>query len=253
MRDRHKEIKKRIAKRKRERMMMGYMSSERSVKDPYEGLYPPMYDTKLETTDYGFHPLWNKERFLMKVLAAAALVLLAAILFKDPSPKLDPFRTAVTEIMEREFQFAQVADWYESTFGRPLALLPERATRNTREEDVQYAVPANGQILEDFSSTSRGIVIQTMRDEEVAAVFEGTVIFAGNKENHGKIVIVQHADGSESWYGQLKEIYVKNYDQVKAGQALGVVKPTGADTGEFYFAIKKDKQFIDPVQVISFE
>ena len=85
------------------------------------------------------------------------------------------------------------------------------------------------------------------------SVLDGTVIFAGNKENYGKIVIVQHADGSESWYGQLKEIYVKNYDQVKAGQALGVVNPTGVDTGEFYFAIKKDEKFIDPVQVISFE
>ena len=79
------------------------------------------------------------------------------------------------------------------------------------------------------------------------------MIFAGTKEDNGKMVIVQHADGSESWYGELSEIFVKVYDQVEAGQALGIVKSTGAETGEFYFALKKDERFIDPVQVIKFE
>lgn len=253
MRDRRNEIKKRIAKRQKERMMKGNMKSEKFHGRPYNDLYPPSYYVKLDEDDHGFHPLWNKEQFLMKVLAAAALILLVAILFKDPSPKLDPFRAAVSNIMEKEFQFAAVAEWYENTFGRPLVLLPERPGQNVGDEDIQYAVPANGEILENFSSTSEGIIIQTLTDEEVAAVLDGTVTFAGNKENYGKIVIVQHVDGSESWYGQLKEIYVKNYDQVKAGQAIGVVYPTGEDTGEFYFALKKDERFIDPVQVISFE
>ena len=251
MRDRRKEIKKRIARRKKERILAGYR--ETYDRNPYDDLYPPSYYTKLETSGQEFHPLWNKEQFLLKVLAAAALVLTVAILFKDNSPKLEPYRVTVSKIMEQEFQFAMVADWYERTFGRPLVLLPERPEHHAEDEDIQYAVPANGQILESFSSTAEGIIIETMKDEEVAAVLDGTVIFAGTKDHHGKMVIVQHADGSESWYGKLADIYVKNYDHVQAGQAVGLVHPTGEETGEFYFALKKDERFIDPVQVISFE
>ena len=48
--------------------------------------------------------------------------------------------------MEKEFQFAVVADWYEETFGKPLALFPEQSELND-SPDGHYAMPANGIIL----------------------------------------------------------------------------------------------------------
>lgn len=254
MRDRRKEIKKRIARRKRQKAAMGLARKQSEFDGFYDLDYGDLpYYSSDEYRERNAHPLWNKEVFAMKLLGAAALVLIVAILFKDPSPKLEPARAAITDIMEKEFQFAAVGEWYEKTFGKPLSLLPERPKDDIATDDANYAVPANGQILETFSPDSEGIILQTKSNEEVAAVLDGTVIFAGTKEDNGKMVIVQHADGSESWYGELSEIFVKVYDQVEAGQALGIVKSTGAETGEFYFALKKDERFIDPVQVIKFE
>ena len=79
---------------------------------------------------------------------------------------------------------------------------------------------------------------------------------AGVKEGLGKTVVVQHADKTETWYGNLDEIDVKLYEYVEKRQVVGTVSgSTGEDKskGKYYFAIKKDDKFIDPIQVIRFE
>ena len=68
-------------------------------------------------------------------------------------------------------------------------------------------------------------------------------------------MVIQHADKSESWYGNLESIDVKQYESIKKGSAVGKVSSSSQDeaTGEFYFAIKMGDEFIDPIQVMSFD
>lgn len=259
MRNRKEEIKRRIAKRKKQKSMQGNIYSD-SVEPSFRPNYYDSTDFARQSTsefyenNRRFHPLFNKEVFAFKVLASAILVLLVAILFQNQSPKLEPAKAAVVNVMEKEFQFAAVTVWYENTFGKPLALFPEQLKSNEPATEHQYALPANAKILEDFDSTSQGVTIQTLKDADVEAVNGGTVTFAGKTHEFGYTIIVQHPDSSETWYGNLSEIYVNDYDRVDAGAKLGKVStnPTD-DTGEFYFAVKMDEQFIDPVQVIKFE
>lgn len=83
----------------------------------------------------------------------------------------------------------------------------------------------------------------------VAALSEGVVIFAGKKQDTDKTVIIQHADGSTSTYGFLSSIDVHLYQVVNSKQRLGEFTPT-TDNEMVYFAIEKDNEFVDPVQVI---
>lgn len=258
MRDRKEEIKRRIAKRKRE--LNSTKTTSREIR-PLSA--PEYYDEKdfswkpKKTNDSPseqFHPLFNKDLFLMKLLASAILVLLVAILFQNQSDKLDSVRNSVTKVMEQEFQFATVSKWYEDTFGEPLVLLPEPKDNTVDQDPKDFALPANAKIVKNYDSQNQGIVIETFKDAPVEVVQEGTVEFAGEKEGHGKTVIVQHADGSETWYGQLGDISVKVYQQLKAGDLIGTVSEGAIEaTGQFYFAVKKDEKFIDPVEVIKFE
>ena len=78
------------------------------------------------------HPLFRKEVFIFKILASACLVLIVAIMFRNQTPILDPAREFVTKSMQEDFQFAAVSDWYESTFGKQLALLPTSDTDKTK-------------------------------------------------------------------------------------------------------------------------
>ncbi|MGE8206087.1 peptidoglycan DD-metalloendopeptidase family protein [Heyndrickxia sp. NPDC080065] len=202
------------------------------------------------------HPLWNKELFLFKILASAVLVLIVAILFKTSTPKLDNARSFVKDTMETEFQFAAVSNWYEKQFGKPLALFPvkngDKVDSSVAKEE--YVMPASGKVLTNFAKDGRGVMIETKNNESVDAMDGGKVIFAGKKNDLGNTVIIQHSDKTESWYGNLETIDVHQYEYVDTGKKVGTVsnKDDGL-SGEFYFAIKQGKKFIDPIQVIKFE
>ncbi|PLS15649.1 peptidase M23 [Bacillus sp. M6-12] len=256
MKDRRKEIRNRIAKRKK-------MSGTRQA-----GLTPSFYDED----KYGFerlpayegtpsdmdHPLFKKEVIYFKILAALCLFLITAVMFKHPSDKFDAARNFVSKTMDTELQFAAISMWYEDTFGKPIAFLPQDAGKAEQAKkttaDTEYALPASGKIMESFEANGEGILIETGLGSKVEAVNEGTVIFSGVKKDLGKTVIIQHYDKSESWYGGLESIDVLLYDPVSKGKVIGTVASSSdASKGTFYLAIKKDDTFIDPKKVISFE
>ncbi|MGK5522753.1 M23 family metallopeptidase [Micromonospora sp. URMC 107] len=63
------------------------------------------------------------------------------------------------------------------------------------------------------------------------AIHSGTVTKAGWFGGYGYTVIVQHADGSEAIYGHSSALSVKEGQQVKTGDQLGLVGNTGHSYG----------------------
>jgi stage IV sporulation protein FA len=222
--------------------------------------YNPLSSFESEHDDAG-HPLFKKEVFLFKILASVCLFLMIAILFRNHSSTFAPARTWVLKSMDTDFKFAAVSKWYEDKFGKPLALLPftekdKTGTSSVTKTQQGFAVPASGKILENFEKTGQGIMIETGKGESVEAMNGGIVQFAGVKDGLGKTVIIQHADQTESWYGNLDEIKVNLYEYVDKSKVVGTVSAsTGEDKtkGKYYFAIKKGDSFIDPNQVIRFD
>ncbi|CAM3458370.1 M23 family metallopeptidase [Cytobacillus oceanisediminis] len=258
MNSRADEIRKRIARRKKEKDRVSNKVDSNILWTEDEERYGfnklPSYDSKVGEGD---HPLFRKELFLFKLLASACLFLLAAILFKNEAATLDPARDFVKASMEKDFQFAAVSGWYEDQFGKPLAFLPfsdgKQETRSP-QENSDYALPASAKILEDFNDNGQRITIETGKEASVEAMSEGLVRFAGKKDGFGNTVIIQHGDKSESWYGNLADINVNLYQYIEKGTGLGTAGDTeDGEKGSFYFAIKKGDDFIDPIQVIPFE
>lgn len=259
------DVKRRIAKRKKERSSIGESPSgarrhayplptdeERYGEAPFID-YEPGSDSK--------HPIFRAEFIFLQLLLAISLFLIVGIVFKDASPRFEKARSFISETMEKEFQFATVLDWYENQFGQPIALLPEAnkpegmdQTNQVDNTEHVYAVPAAGRVLEPFSKDRQGIMIETGRDSFIEAIDDGVVIDVGVKEDIGKTVVIQHPDGSETWYGNLNSINVKLYDFVKSRTQLGQVTNTDdGQSGTFYFAFKEGDVFIDPSEVISFD
>lgn len=203
--------------------------------------------------------LFNKDTFLFKLLISACLFLFVAIAFHTDGSSFGPARSIVKKTMTENFEFAAVSNWYESKFGKPLALLPPNVDSGTTKNDVKndttgYALPASATIVESFEKNGQGIMVETGIEANVEAMNEGIVRFAGIDSNHGKTVIIQHANKTETWYGNLDEINVNLFDFVKQGNSLGVVSKNSDETkGSFYFAIKQGGDFINPAQVIQFE
>ncbi|WP_202171324.1 M23 family metallopeptidase [Bacillus sp. USDA818B3_A] len=259
------EIRRRIAKRKKEQ---GNNSKgpermpERQITWPGADDH---YDFKNMSPsgnggDDAGHPLFKKEVFFFKILASALLFLAIAILFRNHTAKLDPARDFITGQMDKDFEFAVVSNWYEEKFGKPLALLPftdsDKAEEKTVAENQNFSVPAMGKILENFEKNGQGIMIETGKGAAVQAINDGLVTFVGVKEGIGKTIIIQHADQSETWYGNLDEVKVKLYEYIDKRAVVGTVSTSANEDktkGKYYFAIKKGDNFIDPIQVIRFE
>jgi stage IV sporulation protein FA len=205
------------------------------------------------------HPLFNRHALLMQIMFSIILFLIAGIIFKNNGEHTAKAQNFIKQIYEDEFQFAAAKDWYEDKFGKPLALLPkDKIQKDEKKEEVSevFAIPADGKVYETFSTNGKGIWIETGKEENVETAKDGYVVFAGKKEDLGYTVIIQHSDEQESWYGDLKEIdkSIKLYNYVESGTRLGEVSENDdGKSGKFYFAIKKDKSFIDPSKVIDIE
>lgn len=246
-------IRKRIAKRRR--------SKSRIMDNPNDYMYDsPVHYSDEEQNIYdpktNIHPLWKKEIFMLKLLSSIALILIVGILFQSPSPAFEDARSIVKKAMGKELQFASVAHWYENQFGKPLVLFPDQKKGENIQlgKEGDYALPVGAKISEGFSHDGRGVMIQTESAADVKAAADGLVIFSGKKTDIGRTVIIQHGDHTESWYGKLDLASVKPHERVKAGQVIGSVTSNEDKTvGEYYFAIKKEDVFIDPIQVMNLD
>ena len=74
----------------------------------------------------------------------------------------------------------------------------------------------------------------------VPILAEGLVVFIGEKENYGNVIVIESLDGIDIWYGYIKEPTVKLYDYVKKGAYLGATDDT-----YLFLAYQKDGQFLD--------
>ena len=247
MDDRRKDILDRIEKRRKinERRVNGAWNYIDDQDDDYVS-----YSSHETERD---HPLFKKEHFFFKILAAIALFLIIAVIYKHPSQQLESARNYVTKTMNEDFQFASISSWYESTFGKPIAFLPQKE-EPTETVDEPYALPVSAKITQTFETNGEGIIVETGKGSMVEAINDGLVIFAGEKEGIGKTVIIQHKNKSESWYGQLESFNVALYDPVKKGMQIGqMTRSEDGSKGTFYLAVKEKGEFVDPKKVISFE
>lgn len=251
MNNRRREIHNRIRKRKKMKELQQRQIGKNNELDRLPSI------TTYDVDEAQSHPLFQKNVFLFKVLLSAALFFVVAILYKHPSSQLDSVRSMVASTFEQEMQFALITDWYEDAFGKPLAFLPsdlQKEVSDVEQVTAEYTIPTTGTVIETFASNGEGIKIETESNTKAGAIQGGTVLFTGKKESIGNTVVIQHKDGSESWYGHLQTIDVKVYDSIDKGASVGTVSQSSeTGTSVLFFAIKKDGEFVDPDQVISFE
>jgi murein DD-endopeptidase MepM/ murein hydrolase activator NlpD len=62
----------------------------------------------------------------------------------------------------------------------------------------------------------------------VLAAEEGTVVFAGQQEGYGILVVINHRDGLQSRYAHLNSLKTVTGKQVKSGETIGTVGQTGS-------------------------
>lgn len=113
--------------------------------------------------------------------------------------------------------------------------------------DVKIAVlPVTGRITSRYGeksslrrSTHTGLDIACVTGTDIKVVSGGTVSFAGKKGSYGNLIIVDHGNGVETWYGHCSKLYAKVGQTVEAGDIIAAVGSTGNSTGpHLHFEIR---------------
>lgn len=85
----------------------------------------------------------------------------------------------------------------------------------------------------------------------VWSVADGRVQFAGRKGGYGKLVILRHPDGMQTYYAHLSRIAkgVRKGVRIRQKQVIGAVGSTGRSTGpHLHFALRASGRFLDPAK-----
>ena len=101
-----------------------------------------------------------------------------------------------------------------------------------------------------------GIDIATSYGTSIAAADGGTVVFAGRATgsmwSYGNLVIIDHGNGKQTYYGHCSSVLVSAGDKVYQGQPIARVGSTGRSTGNHcHFEVKINGTSVNPLSYLS--
>lgn len=104
-------------------------------------------------------------------------------------------------------------------------------------------------------SYHKGIDIPLKTGEKIMAAFDGKIRYAKyNSGGFGRLVIIRHANGTETYYAHLSKIKVKPNQIVKAGEEIGRGGSTGRSYGpHLHFEIRYHDRPINPEHIFDTE
>ncbi|HEY4601173.1 MAG TPA: M23 family metallopeptidase [Cerasibacillus sp.] len=208
--------------------------------DEKHGFYKMFPDVTKRTQKEG-----TSAPFVIKGVLSIVLFFGAAFILQSESNRFLTMKEWTRSVLQDEFPFAKVNQWYQETFGNPFLFSYEKAI--TDQADV--ALPVSGNIKESFATNGKGVLIAPEHEETVAALKAGVIIFAGNDRSTDKTVVIQHADGSHTTYGFLSSLDVHLYQSVQEKERIGTFTPS-KESEHVYFSVEKNNRYLDPLQVI---
>lgn len=97
----------------------------------------------------------------------------------------------------------------------------------------------------------KGIDLGAPRGSAIFAAAAGTVTYAGWAEGYGLLVVIDHGDGFETWYGHCSQLFVKPGQGVRQGQVIARMGATGtAVVPHLHFEVRTNGVPINPMRVL---
>ena len=166
--------------------------------------------------------------FINRILITSLLTLIILISYKKSNNFKEYFKNNVFGV---NFNFGEVNKLYNKYFGTDIPfkdiLEKEKTVFNEKLE---------------YSSKEKyydGVKLKVSSDFFVPSLDDGIVVYVGEKENYGNVVIVNLSSGIDVWYGNLSNTGVNLYDFVSKGSLIGNTKDY------LYLVFKKDGNILN--------
>lgn len=166
---------------------------------------------------------------ILRSLTVIVIFLLLAIVCKSNQNYKN---IIVTNLYEKNISFTKIKNLYTKYLGGivPLDKVTEDVTPVFNEQ-LEYT---NDTIFYD------GVKLEVIDKYLVPIIEEGMVVYIGEKENYGNVIIIEGIDGIDIWYGNMESTTVKLYDYVEKNTYLGQTKDN-----YLYLVYSQDGQFLD--------
>lgn len=122
-----------------------------------------------------------------------------------------------------------------------------------------YCIPFDGRITSKFGirhgRNHNGTDIDLETGDTVYAAFDGRIRYSQlHSGGFGKLIIIRHYNGLETYYAHLSRLLVAPNQVVKAGDPIGLGGNTGRSTGShLHFEVRFYDQPIDPELIFDFK
>lgn len=126
-------------------------------------------------------------------------------------------------------------------------------------DGLLFQWPVRGHISSDYGyryifgglNFHRGVDIPAPLGTAVHAAASGTVLFAGERGSYGNLVVIDHGNGFQTYYGHNSGFLVKTGDVVSKGQSIAAVGSTGRSTGPHcHFEVHLNGVLVDPLMYL---
>lgn len=178
----------------------------------------------------------NEEKFIKylrnliyRVLLVIVIFLSLAIISKSNSKYKD---IIVSNLYEKNISFVKIKNFYNRYLGGivPLDKI-DNSVSSVFKENLEYL---------DESIYYDGVKLEVSNNYLVPILSEGMVVYIGEKENYGNVVIIEGIDGIDIWYGNMEKVSVSLYDYVLEGDYLGTV-----EGNNLYLVYSSDGKFLN--------
>lgn len=119
----------------------------------------------------------------------------------------------------------------------------------------KFRSPTSGRVTSSFGSRwgrmHQGIDIANSQGTPIYAADGGTVKSASWQGAYGNLVVIDHGNGFQTYYGHASQIVVKIGQKVAKGEKIALMGSTGRSTGShLHFEIRKDGVAKNPANYI---
>jgi len=124
-----------------------------------------------------------------------------------------------------------------------------------RLEHIPNVIPVVGMVSKKFSEMDDhlGTDFSAQVGNPVFASGSGVVEFAGQKDELGNTVVIDHQNGYQTSYSHLKDIRTRKGRNVGKGEIIGTVGNTGNSSApHLHYSITKDGKEMDPELFINY-
>lgn len=162
-----------------------------------------------------------------RTLVAVIVVLISAIYVNASDKNLKSYKE---NLFEKSFSFNKVSSAYNKVFGNVMPLeLDKGTTKSVFNEGISYS---------DIIKYENGYKL-TLTNNMVTSLYDGIVVFIGEKEGYGNTIIVQGSNGVDIWYGNVTNVGVSLYDYIDKDTMLGE-----SIDSNLYLVFNKENQFL---------